>query len=126
MKMIAPANLPTPAGHYTPGVVSGNLLFVSGQLPVKPDGSHTSAEPFEVQAQQAISNLLEVVKAAGAAVNHIVKVNVYIAGVQYWPVFNQLYAAAMGNHKPARAIIPVPELHHGYLVEIDAVAELPQ
>lgn len=126
MKMIAPASLPTPAGHYTPGVISGNLLFISGQLPVRPDGAHTATEPFEVQAQQAIDNLLEVAKAAGANTSNIVKVNVYIVGIKYWPAFNQLYAGIMGDHKPARAIIPVPELHHGYLIEIDAVVELPQ
>ena len=124
MKFITPTSLPTPAGHYSPGVVTNNLLFVSGQLPVNQDGTHNFTEPFEIQARLAMRNLLEVVRTAGAELTGIVKVNVYIVGGDYWSEFNQLYAAIMGDHKPARAVIPVPELHHGYLVEIEAVVEL--
>ncbi|KIO77837.1 hypothetical protein TH53_06770 [Pedobacter lusitanus] len=124
MKFITPSGLPTPAGHYSPGVVTNNLLFVSGQLPVSPDGSHNFTESFETQARLAMRNVLEIVKEAGAELTGIVKVNVYIVGGEHWSEFNQLYASIMGDHKPARAVIPVPELHHGYLIEIEAVAEL--
>ena len=52
----------------------------------------------------------------------LVKVTVYVAGVEHWPAFDRVYAAALGEHRPARAVVPVPELHHGYLVEIEAIA----
>ena len=49
---------------------------------------------------------------------------VYVAGVQHWPAFDQVYAELLGSHRPARAVVPVPELHHGYLVEIEALARV--
>lgn len=124
MKFINPSTIPTPAGHYSPGVVSGNLLFVSGQLPVNTDGSHTADQSFDFQARQALHNLFAVLQEAGATPHNLVKINVYITDVKYWPLFNEIYSGIMGTHKPARAVIPIPELHHGYLIEIDAVAEI--
>lgn len=102
------------------------MLFISGQLPVKPDGSHTYNEPFEVQARVAITNLLAVVKAAGSQAENLLKVTVYIVGIEHWKTFNQVYIELLGDIKPARAVVPVPELHHGYLVEIEATAAVPQ
>lgn len=102
----------------------GGLLYVSGQLGGRPDGSHTFAEPFEVQAGAAIDNMLRVLRAEGLGPADLVKVTVYLAGVEYWPRLNAVYAEKLGKAKPARAVVPVPELHHGYLVEIEAIAAL--
>jgi 2-iminobutanoate/2-iminopropanoate deaminase len=113
---------PIPAGHYSQGLVHGNLVFVSGQLPVRPDGAHTASEPFDTQARQAIANLLAVLRAAGSRASDVLKVTVYIVGVEHWPALNRIYAEAFGPTKPARSVVPVPALHHGYLVEIEAVA----
>lgn len=111
-----------PAGHYTPGIVYNGTLYISGQLPVKHDGTHTFNEPFEVQARTAISNVLALLKAAGSEPSNLLKVTVYLVGVQNWPTFNQIYQEMLGDVKPARAVVPVPALHHGYLVEVEAVA----
>jgi enamine deaminase RidA (YjgF/YER057c/UK114 family) len=70
----------------------------------------------------ALDNVLAILKAAGGSPQDLVKVTVYVAGVNHWPEFDRLYAAALGEHRPARAVVPVPELHHGYLVEIEALA----
>lgn len=109
-------------GHYVQATLFQNQLYISGQLPVQSDGRHTFEEPFGIQARQAISNLLEILKAAGSDASHLLKVNVYIVGVSHWQEFNSIYSEMLGEVKPARAIIPVPELHHGYLIEVDAVA----
>ena len=52
----------------------------------------------------------------------LLSVTVYVVGIQHWPAFDQVYARYLGEHRPARAVVPVPELHHGYLIEIEAVA----
>jgi len=114
-----------PAGHYSPAVAHGGLIYVSGQLGVRPDGSHTAELPFEDQARQALANLVAVLAAAGASPRHLLKVTAYLAGAENWPAFNAIYAEVMGDGRPARSIVPVPELHYGYLVEIDAIAAAP-
>ena len=113
---------PTPAGHYAQATAAGDLLFVAGQLPVRPDGTHMADLPFEEQARQALANLLAIVRADGSAPERVLKVSVYIVGIAHWPAFNRVYAELFGEARPARAVVPVPELHHGYLVEVDAVA----
>jgi len=116
-----PGALPPP-GHYSPGVRHGGLVYVSGQLPVAAGGVHTFDAPFKEQARQVIENLLGVLAAAGSTAADLLKVTVYVVGVENWSGFNAIYAERLGAAKPARAIVPVPELHHGYLVEIDAIA----
>jgi 2-iminobutanoate/2-iminopropanoate deaminase len=122
IKKISVAGAAPPAGHYTPGMVYNGMLFISGQLPVKTDGTHTFDEPFEVQARVALNNVLSLVRTAGGDAHDLLKVTVYIVGVEHWKTFNQIYIELMGDAKPARAVVPVPELHHGYLIEIDGVA----
>lgn len=123
---IAPPGAQPPAGHYSPGVAHGGLIYVSGQLGARPDGSHTAHLPFEEQVRQALANLIAVLAAAGASPRHLVKVTAYVVGVENWPGFNAIYAEVMGEARPARSVVPVPELHYGYLVEIDAIAAAPQ
>lgn len=122
IECIATTDAPKPAGHYSQATAFGSLLFVAGQLPVRPDGTHQPDAPIEDQARQALTNLLAIVRAGGSDPERILKVNVYVVGVEHWPAFNAVYAEMFGDARPARAVIPVPELHHGYLVEVDAVA----
>lgn len=112
-----------PAGHYAQGVSFGDLIFVSGQLPVGPDGSHdlASAE-FDRQARQAYANLLGVLRAGGAGPADVLKVTIYIADVADWPACNQIHAEIFGASRPARAVVPTGPLHYGYRIEIDAIA----
>jgi reactive intermediate/imine deaminase len=114
---------PKPAGHYAQAVVSGGAhVFVSGQLPIRPDGLPLDDDGFEAQARQAIQNMLEIVRAAGSSPQQIVKVTAYIVGIANWARFNAVYASMLPDACPARSVVPVPELHYGYLVEIDAIA----
>jgi 2-iminobutanoate/2-iminopropanoate deaminase len=115
-----------PGGHYSAAVAIGDLVFISGQLPILPDGSHTADRDFDAQAEVALDNFLAVAAAAGAAPEDVAKVTVYVVGIDNWPRFNRLYAERMGAHRPARAVVPVPELHHGYLIEIEGVAVCPR
>ena len=122
IESIVASDAPAPAGHYSQATAYGDLLFVAGQLPHRPDGTNQADAPFEEQARQAIANMLAIVRAGGSSPERVLKVNVYIVGVEHWPAFNRVYAEIFGDARPARAVVPVPELHHGYLVEVDAIA----
>jgi 2-iminobutanoate/2-iminopropanoate deaminase len=119
---IMPDGVARPGGHYSHATRFGDLVFVSGQLGVRPDGTHTVDLPFDDQARQAIGNMLAALRAAGAEPADILKVTVHIAGVDLWPRFDAVYARIMGHAMPARTVVPVAGLHYGYLVEIDAIA----
>lgn len=122
VETLAPENLAPPGGHYSHAARFGDLIFTAGQLGIRADGSHTCGLGFEDQVRQALANMLAAVRAGGAEPSDILKVTAYIVGVDNWPRFNAVYAEVMGEVRPARTVVPVPELHYGYLVEVDAVA----
>jgi 2-iminobutanoate/2-iminopropanoate deaminase len=113
---------PQPLGHYVQGSVHDGVVYVSGQLAVRPDGTHTVGATFEEQVRLALGNLLSIVRAAGGSPGSLLKVTAYIVGVENWPEFNRIYREILGGARPARSVVPVPNLHHGYLIELDAVA----
>ncbi|WP_061123305.1 RidA family protein [Caballeronia catudaia] len=122
IELINAPGLPIPAGHYSHATRAGNLVCVSGQLPIRPDGTHTGDRPFEEQAEQTLANLRTVLEAAGASLADCIEVTVYLVGVEHWKAFNEIYARHFGAWKPARAVVPVGALHYGYLLEISARA----
>jgi reactive intermediate/imine deaminase len=123
---IQPADLPAPGGHYSHGTVAQGLVFVSGQLPVTPEGVRLVDAPFDVQVRQVLANVQAVLVAAGSSVSRLVQVRVYVASVDHWPAFNAVYAEWAGASRPARAVVPTGPLHHGLLVEVEAVALAPR
>lgn len=122
---IATSAVAPPAGHYSQGVSWRDLVFISGQLGQRPDGAHTADAPFETQARQALANLLAVLAEAGCGPDDVLEVTAYVVGIENWPPFNRIYAEQFGQARPARAIVPVPALHHGYLVEVRAIGRRP-
>ena len=113
---------PTPAGHYSQAVVHNGLVFVSGQLSIDPRTGEHLLGSIEEQTEQALKNVAAIVKAANSDLDRILKMTVYVADINLWAAVNTVYAKFMGEHRPARAVIPTGELHHGFLIEIDAVA----
>ena len=111
-------------GHYVPGVISGNTLYVSGQLPVHHESGAPMAEDIAQQTRDALHNVERVLHAAGCTREDVALCRVYIPDVADWDTVNAAYAEFFGAHKPARVIVPTRELHNGALVEIEAVAEL--
>lgn len=121
---IETARAPRPAGHYSQAMYGGGLLYVSGQLPIRPDGTRVTDGGFEAQATQAIQNVLAILSAAGGSPERLLRVTAYIVGVENWPRFDTVYRSLLPGWRPARTVVPVPELHYGFLVEVDAVALL--
>jgi 2-iminobutanoate/2-iminopropanoate deaminase len=117
-----PADMAAPGGHYSHAVRAGGMVFVSGQLPIAPDGRKLNEESFERQAQQVLDNVALALKAAGSDVGRLVQVRVYVTDIGDWPAFNALYARWTGEARPARAVVPVPALHYGFRIEVEAVA----
>ena len=117
-----PTTMAAPGGHYSHAVAAGGLVFVSGQLPITPAGARLNDAPFEQQAQQVLDNVAAALKAAGSSVDRLVQVRVYVTDIGAWPKFNELYAKWAGAARPARAVVPVPELHYGFKIEVEAVA----
>ena len=121
-RTVNPATMAAPGGHYSHAAVAGGLVFVAGQLPIAPDGRKLGDAPFETQARQVLANVQAALEGAGSSVEQLVQVRVYLADLGHWPAFNALYADWIGAHRPARAVVPVPALHYGMLLEVEAVA----
>ena len=119
---VSTAAAPRPGGHYAQAALLDDCIFVSGQLPIRPGGQVLGDAPFEDQVRQAIANLFAIVEAAGSSPQRLVRTTAYIVGVERWPAFDAVYAAAFGDHRPARSVVPVPALHHGCLIEIEGIA----
>jgi 2-iminobutanoate/2-iminopropanoate deaminase len=114
---------PKPLGHYSQAVRGGGLIHISGQLPIPRSGvPDNQTASFDAQAKLVLQNFLAILDKADARKKDVVKITAYIVGAENWPLFNQAFADAFGDHKPARSVVPVPDLHHGYLIEIDGVA----
>ena len=122
IQTLNPATLAPPGGHYSHAAVAGGMVFVSGQLPITTSGQRLNDQPFEVQARQVLHNVEAALTAAGSDKTRLVQVRVYVTDIALWPAFNALYAAWIGEHRPARAVVPVPQLHHGFLIEVEATA----
>jgi len=121
VQVISTDQAPRPAGHYAQATVANGTVYISGQLPIAPDGTGLMREDFETQGEQAIANVLAILKEAGGDGAELARVNAYIVGAEHWGVFDEIYARVLGDARPARTIVPVKELHYGYLVEIDAI-----
>ncbi|ATM98129.1 RidA family protein [Yersinia frederiksenii] len=114
-----------PAGHYSHAVCAGGMVYLSGQLPVTAQGEALANQPFAIQARQVFTNIERVLADCGCNKTSLVQVRVYLCDVALWPDFNTLYADWLGPHQPARCVVPVPALHYGLALEIEAVAVLP-
>ena len=121
MKIIENELMPPPAkGHYSHCVEHNGILYLSGQLPLLPDG--TVPEGIEPQTLLTLQKVEKILQAAGSKKEQILRMTVYITDIAYWPEVNAAYANFFGNHKPSRCIIPCGKLNYGALIEIDCTA----
>ena len=119
-------NGPPAQGPYSHAVAAGGFLFVSGQGPVAPDGSGLRKGTIEDEARLTLSNLKAVLEDAGSGLEHVVKVNVYLANMDHFAAFNEVYKIFFRSDYPARTCIQAGRLPFDIQVEIEAIAVLPQ
>jgi len=117
-----PAGMAPPRGHYSHATSGAGMVFISGQLPVAQDGTVLHDAPFELQVQQVLANVASALQGAGSSIDQLLQVRVYIVDIALWPAFNAIYSQWAGTARPARAVVPVPTLHYGCALEVEATA----
>jgi 2-iminobutanoate/2-iminopropanoate deaminase len=119
---VSTQNAPTPAGHYSQAVIHNGVVYVAGQLAIDPHTGARLTGSIEEQTEQTLKNIGEILKAAGSDLSRVLKMTVYISDIELWSAVNSVYARMMGDHRPARAVVPVKDLHYGFKIEIETVA----
>lgn len=112
---------PAAVGPYCHAVKTGNLVFTSGQLGLDPQDG-TLPEGVEAQADQALTNLNEVLKASGLSLDHVIKTTVFLNDINDFAAINAIYEKRFGDNKPARSCVEAGALPKGALFEIEAIA----
>ena len=122
MTVISTPNAPAAIGPYSQGMIAGNLVFCSGQIPVDP-ATGAIPEGITAQAEQSCRNVAAVLAAAGSDATRVIKTTCFIADMADFAAFNEVYAKFFTS-KPARSCCAVRQLPKNVLCEIEAIAEL--
>jgi 2-iminobutanoate/2-iminopropanoate deaminase len=122
MKLIQPANTPIPKGHYSPAIEHNGIIYVSGQLPINHETGIAEIGLIELQTELALRNIETILLSANSDLQHVLQMTIYISDMEDWGKVNEVYKRIFGEHKPARAIVPVKDLHFGTKIEIQAIA----
>ena len=123
MHVIQTHNAPAAIGPYSQAMVVGDLLFTSGQIALRPDGSLNDGD-IVAQTQQVLGNLKAVIEAAGADLSKVVKTTVFLKNLDDFVAMNTIYGEAFAGHTPARSTVQVAKLPRDVLVEIEAIVSL--
>ena len=115
-------NAPAAIGPYSQAVQTGNMLFVSGQIPIDPATGEFAGNDITAQTNQSLTNIKNILAAAGYTMNDVVKTTVLLADIADFAAMNAVYAEYFTENKPARAAFAVKDLPRGALVEIEAIA----
>ena len=123
MKKIETSNAPGAIGPYSQSMVSGKLVFTSGQIPLDPATGALVGDTIEAQSEQALKNLQAVLEAGGASLGTVVKTTCFLADMSDFAAFNGVYAKFFTGDGPARSCVAVKTLPKNVLVEVEAIAE---
>ena len=121
MNVVSTPHAPQAIGPYSQAIVVNNMVFTSGQIALRPDGSFVDGD-VEAQAKQVLENLQAVLKEAGSSLQNVVKTTIFLANMDDFAVGNSVYGSFFGEHKPARSTVGVKTLPKNALVEIEAIA----
>ena len=124
MKKVATVNAPAAIGPYSQGIVAGNMVFVSGQLPIDPKTGEFAEGDVKALTTQSMKNVAAVLEAAGTSVDKIVKTTIFVADLADFAAVNEAYAAFFPETAPARSCVQVAAIPKNARLEIEAIAEL--
>lgn len=113
---------PALGGHYSQAINYCALIFVSGQLPVDPATGEKCLGSIEEQTALVLENMRQILLAAGSDIDCVLKTTLYVSDISLWGKVNKVYADFFGEHKPARSVVPVKELHYDFQIELEAIA----
>ena len=122
---ISAPDAPKAMGVYSPAIRAGNLLFVSGQIPIDPASGDLVSGDITAQTDQVMRNLTALLKAAGASFEHVVRTTVYLADMNEFGGMNEVYRQYVVDPPPARATVQVARLPRDVKIEIDCIAVIP-
>ena len=122
MQVIETKNAPAAIGPYSQGMIVGDLIYTSGQIPINPATGNIESDDVSKQTEQAIKNIKAVLEAAGSSLEKVVKTTCFLQNIQDFAAFNAVYEKFFVN-KPARSCVEVGALPKGALVEIEVIAE---
>lgn len=117
---------PKAIGAYSQAIKSGDFLFISGQIPLNPETMKIVDSSFEESAQRVISNLENICKEAGASLDDIVKLNIYLFDLENFNTLNKIMEERFSKPFPARATVEVSRLPKDVMIEMDAIVSLAQ
>lgn len=123
MELIQTDKAPQAIGPYSQAIKLGDLVFTSGNIPLKPDGSLVIGS-VEEQTHQVMANLKAVLEAAGSSLEKVVKTTVFIKNMDEFARINEVYGTYFTSHKPARSTVEVARLPKDVAIEIEAIAAL--
>ena len=123
MKEVKTTNAPAAIGPYSQAVICGNMLFTSGQIPINP-ATGEIPDGVEAQARQALTNVKNLIEAAGGSMDKVVKTTVFIKDMENFGKINEIYAEFFTEPYPARSCVEVARLPKDVLLEIETVVEL--
>ena len=112
---------PLPIGPYSQALAAGNLIFISGQIPLRPENGDLAGPDLITQTRQVLKNLQSILDAAGCSISQIVKTTVFMTDLAEFASFNKVYAEWLGTHAPARSTVQVAALPKGAQIEIEAI-----
>ncbi|CAN2041634.1 enamine/imine deaminase, redox-regulated chaperone [Candidatus Magnetomoraceae bacterium gMMP-15] len=122
MKAISTSSAPEAVGPYSQAVAAGNLIFVSGQIPLDPKTGEFIKGGIAEQTHRILQNIKAILEEAGTDLSHVVKTTVFLKDIQDFSAMNEVYAEYFNEVLPARAAIQVAALPKGAEIEIDAIA----
>ncbi len=122
MRSISTPDAPKPFGHYSQAVVHAGMVYVAGMLPIDPATGKLEEGGIGPQTERTLKNVEAVLEAAGSDLDRLVSVTIYVTDVSHWPQVNEVFARVLGDHRPARAVVPVLPIRHGAFIEIQAIA----
>jgi 2-iminobutanoate/2-iminopropanoate deaminase len=123
-QQVTAPDAPKAMGAYSPAIKAGNLLFISGQIPVDPATGNLVQGDIAAQAEQVMRNLTALLRAAGASFTNVVRTTVYLADMDDFTGMNEVYSRYIVDPPPARATVQVARLPRDVKIEIDAIAVL--
>jgi len=120
-RVIYTPKAPKPVGPYSQGIIAGNYLFVSGQIPIDPETGEVVKGDFKTQVRRVLENIKAIVEASGGSMKDVVKVTVYLKDMNKFREFNEIYKEYFKEEPPARSVIEVSNLPKNVDLEIDAI-----